>query len=125
MEIGVVGRPVDQVAKAERNIILSTATFGRADGTTGTLADVALAFRPSAAARSNTALVSMREALRNGFGEGGAGESGTADGLTPDQRRIMGMPQAMASFGTRDALDSHYRSNALHAPLDWAVAGIV
>ena len=128
VEIGVIGQPVEQRARAERNIVLSTATFGRADGTTGTLADVALAFKPSAPARADAALINMRAALTDGFGDLDQGALGTADGLgelAADRRRMIRMPQAMASFGAGGAIETQYSARAPHATLDWPVAAIV
>ncbi|HEX8366910.1 MAG TPA: Ig-like domain-containing protein [Allosphingosinicella sp.] len=46
--IGLAGASARQTAKLGDNIVLSTGTFTRTDGSTGTLADAALAFRPGA-----------------------------------------------------------------------------
>jgi Ca2+-binding RTX toxin-like protein len=44
--IGLSSAPNRQTAKIGDNVVLSTGTFTRTDGSTGTLADAALAFRP-------------------------------------------------------------------------------
>jgi Ca2+-binding RTX toxin-like protein len=45
-EIGLRGRNLEGSARVGDNILLSTATFTRSNGTTGTLGNAALAFRP-------------------------------------------------------------------------------
>jgi hypothetical protein len=68
-EIGLAGRAVDGTAKIGDNVLISTATFKRSNGGTGTLGNVALAFRPSVAVASaaatqgpdlNSALAALR-----------------------------------------------------------------
>jgi Ca2+-binding RTX toxin-like protein len=122
-EIGVLGRPVDQLARVGRNLVLSTATFGRADGTTGTLADVALAFRPSVP-RPSDALASMRAALAASFDET-RGPAEILDHFVEDERRAIRMSQTIASFGAAGAIDSSGRLRDPQAPLDWAAAAVV
>lgn len=46
--LSLASRSSDQMAKAGKNLTLATATFTRTDGSTSTMADVALAFTPSA-----------------------------------------------------------------------------
>ena len=45
-EISLVGRNIDGTAKIGDNVVISTATFTRANGSTGTLGNVALAYKP-------------------------------------------------------------------------------
>ncbi|HZG08769.1 MAG TPA: tandem-95 repeat protein, partial [Allosphingosinicella sp.] len=45
-EIGLSGHAAKTTAKAGENILVSTATFTRADGSSGTLGNVALAYKP-------------------------------------------------------------------------------
>jgi hypothetical protein len=46
--IGLTAAPTRETAKVGQNIVLSTGVFTRTDGSTGTLADAALAFKPGA-----------------------------------------------------------------------------
>ncbi|HYG29179.1 MAG TPA: Ig-like domain-containing protein [Allosphingosinicella sp.] len=73
--IGLAGASARQTAKLGDNVVLSTGTFTRTDGSTGTLADAALAFRPGArgaadgvtAQNASDALERRLEALRAGL----------------------------------------------------------
>jgi hypothetical protein len=48
-EISLSGRAIDGAAKIGDNVLISTATFKRSNGSTGTLGNVALAFKPGSA----------------------------------------------------------------------------
>ncbi|HEX8655316.1 MAG TPA: calcium-binding protein [Allosphingosinicella sp.] len=68
--IGLASASARQTAKLGDNIVLSTGTFTRTDGSTGTLADAALAFRPGHGASAqgfSDALERRLEALRSGL----------------------------------------------------------
>lgn len=79
-------RASGESVKPGSNMVLSTATFTRADGSAGTAADVALAFRPSGPAASErpsaalSALASRLDALRSGL-DGAAGQPRISRGL--------------------------------------------
>jgi hypothetical protein len=55
----------EATAKPGKNIVRSTASFTRADGSIGTVGDVALAFRPAAEAGLDQGLESILDRLRN------------------------------------------------------------
>ena len=57
--IGLAGRHLEGTAKVDSNILLSTAVFTRENGSTGTLGNAALAYKPAAAPRNAAALVAM------------------------------------------------------------------
>jgi len=89
-EIGLAGRAADQTVRAGDNIVLATSTFKRADGSVGTVGDVALAFDPSSAKGVRTLPAT------NGGGDGkGDGEPGP---ITPDTVLL----DASAQLGSRD-----------------------
>lgn len=62
--IGLVAQHREGSAKVGENILLSTAVFTRENGSTGTLGNAALAYRPGAVPVSATANQSLLEALR-------------------------------------------------------------
>lgn len=71
--ISLAGRATEQEAKIGSNMVVATSTFTRADGSTGSLADVALSYRPgksflshgteSDGAANNDLLKAMRAAM--------------------------------------------------------------
>jgi VCBS repeat-containing protein len=73
--IGLSARPTSQTAKVGENLITATATFTRTDGSVGTLADAALAFRPGRGGAAPLAAAELDqldrrlEALREGANE--------------------------------------------------------
>jgi Ca2+-binding RTX toxin-like protein len=70
--IGLSASAGRETAKIGDNIVLSTGLFTRSDGTTGTFADAALAFKPGRGQRANDvldeALERRLEAIRSGIG---------------------------------------------------------
>ncbi|MDQ8757648.1 cadherin domain-containing protein [Sphingosinicella sp. LHD-64] len=104
-------RAIDGRWKHGRNVIASTSTFTRTDGRTGTVGDVALAYRPSAvpsvATTSSDALAALRRGLANPFNrdtdsDAGTWESDSGELSLPQdvyQRRLAFAVQEMASFG--------------------------
>lgn len=70
-EIGLAGRAVSGTAKIGDNVLISTATFKRSNGGTGTVGNVALAFKPGTAvaqvsSAQDTDLDAALAALRSG-----------------------------------------------------------
>jgi Ca2+-binding RTX toxin-like protein len=57
--ISLAGRAIESEAKVGSNVVLATSTFTRTDGSTGTVGDVALAFKPALA--STTSFPGLRE----------------------------------------------------------------
>lgn len=116
-EIGLSNQPNNQSAKVGKNLILSTATFRRNDGTTGTVGDVALAFNPTLAKASATPLsatqsfgeaqlAGIRDALSADVGVAAA-DSASQRAFDPDASKIAQMIQAMASFvGSQGAIET-------------------
>ena len=71
--IGVRGRANDRRWQRDQNVIINTATFTRTNGATGTVGDVALAYKPAAGAsllagESSSAIQARLAALRAGLG---------------------------------------------------------
>jgi hypothetical protein len=92
--ISLAAKGTSGSAKLGENIILSTSTFSRSDGSTSTLADAALAFRPTPARAAPAA-----------------------------DARLALMIQEMASFGGRvGEADWIERANGLGQPLDYLAA---
>jgi hypothetical protein len=118
--IGLAAAATRQTAKLGDNIVLSTGTFTRTDGSTGTLADAALAFRPGrgGAAQGFSGLLESRlDALRQGLDsqlrldaldfETEEGKAAGAQEIAPGpvellDRRTALMAQHMAAFGAHD-----------------------
>jgi hypothetical protein len=118
--IGLAAAAQRQAAKLGDNIVLSTGTFTRTDGSTGTLADAALAFRPGRGGTAqgfSDALESRLEALRAGLDsplrldaldfepEAGAAAGAQEIASGPVElldRRTALMAQHMAAFGAHD-----------------------
>lgn len=138
-EISVVGRATDARAKIGQNIVLATSTFTRTDGTIGTVADAALAFRPSRAAPTlggggdsaggtlDDQMANLRDAFAGGFGDFWQQRTVPTDPpVLPDitdAARLLQMTQAMAAFGASVAeSDPLKRNQQAHEPLDWMLA---
>jgi Ca2+-binding RTX toxin-like protein len=64
--------PQQQPVKLGENAVIATGTFTRADGSTGTVADAALAFKPAASPRGSDAApgAALLSALRSGLDSG-------------------------------------------------------
>ncbi|MEA3030191.1 MAG: hypothetical protein QOG13_1516 [Sphingomonadales bacterium] len=98
--IGLDRRANDRKWKRDENIIASTATFTRADGSTGTVGDVALSYKPSAGATAPggegpSDLGDRLRALRSGL-------EGWAPARWPRFTEV-GFDEALRDPGTADA----------------------
>lgn len=121
VEIGLASRANNQMDKVGENLVLSTSYFKRADGTTGTVGDVALAFDPTSAFPKPVAPVvpaddglplaqrQLREIRAALGGETLAksplslGEAIAASNNPAVDPVVVQMTQAMASFGVSNA----------------------
>ena len=110
--------------KLGENIVFTTSTFTRTDGSIGTLADAALAFKPGT---STTAITSAKlrdfmlaeMLVRPNAEEQSA--AGLASGIA--DTRLAQMIQDMASFGGRTGeADCNNRLNGLPQPIDFLAA---
>lgn len=110
-EISLASKPNQQTAKIGENIVVATTTFTRANGTTGTVGDVALAFNPSS--RNPRGADAQLSALRRGIIDGFDGFNGTQEAAFSNieqlplpapslaDQQIGQIVQAMAVFGAR------------------------
>jgi hypothetical protein len=93
--IDLAARAGGESVKIGRNAVIATGSFTRADGSTGSVADAALAFRPAAA----PAIAETLRSLRSG-GRETSGEAPFRAALAgPGDPRIAYLVQQMAAFG--------------------------
>ncbi|HEX8573846.1 MAG TPA: cadherin domain-containing protein [Allosphingosinicella sp.] len=126
--LGLSPRAVEGTGKVGDSLLLSTGAFTRSDGSTGTIGDSALGFRPGAPAgpAPSAQMLSQIEALRVGggvdlarlvsgtdaFAFGGAADSPSGDSgtlpLSVQDKRVANLIQNMAGFGpTLGEADRH------------------
>jgi Bacterial Ig domain/Cadherin-like domain/Putative Ig domain/RTX calcium-binding nonapeptide repeat (4 copies)/Bacterial cadherin-like domain len=103
-EIGLAGHANSATAKAGENILVSTATFTRADGTSATLGNVALAYKPgsSGAGAAGAGSASLGEGLAMPFG----GDPFEPDQVDPDGEQgssFLGIAQAAETLAAAAA----------------------
>jgi hypothetical protein len=137
VEFGLSGRATEESVKLGKNVVLATATFKRADGTVGTIGDVALAFSPSSKQRvltgllgsglaeilaaNDTSFAAFRDGLSRGFNDAPIDDGMAADAAPdPAEARLAQMVQAMSTFGaTSGASELLRRQAAIDSGLDW------
>ncbi|MGF7151475.1 Ca2+-binding RTX toxin-like protein [Sphingomonas zeicaulis] len=102
--IGLAGQAVNQMVKVGANAVLATGIFTRTDGSTGTLGDTALAYRPGTAAptstRNDRLLATLKAAIeQRPVTDGPGDQAASAD------HRLALMTQAIAALGGRGGED--------------------
>jgi hypothetical protein len=121
--IDLAARATEQSVKIGANAVIATGSFTRTDGSVGSVADAALAFRPGGAAAAPAGLDATLRALRSGGGEGlrqslADLEASAADGGLPVETmpggdpRLAYMLQQMAAFGPRPAEECLHQRQA-------------
>ncbi|HEX9931573.1 MAG TPA: cadherin domain-containing protein, partial [Allosphingosinicella sp.] len=99
--IDLAAQAGEQRVKIGDNAVIATGSFTRTDGSTGSVADAALAFRPAGGGSAAQGLEATLRALRAGGGAGLRESLATeAAGAAGDQRLAF-MVQQMAAFGPR------------------------